>query len=475
MRCIMLKMYKILKKNKNRATGMWGSYFVGVLIECLSNSPQEFLRTIFDFSKLSIFILWTGTIFVAIIWIFYIVLDKIRVRKKVEIQFKNIIEKHTYEVLNKAGVNAYSWGYNKTICLPKTTEGWLPKDVHIVSNRFNANPLTPYNFPESHPDLEGYNNVEYKEYKKSEKIRIIEQREDNQERFAVRRIEKAMKGNVLNIQLQKTDWSQLQFSWDYLRRINSNNQSVVQPHQNETIDNYFINAINYSGQGGTPSGDFLINSFCLHLILVSNTGKVILSRISSKKENDYPSTWAATLGEQINREDFWDDNKKEIYADFVTRWVARALKEELGIQDTLTYDNANHDKTSTLNESDLEEYVDMSSLRVLSVDFEGDIYNVALTCLVQLKVDLRNLQTIKNLSIDANENTSEFRECSEEDIRKILLDYPSNQSEYHPSTYLRLLMFHLYNCGQLSTVSAFVKDSKRINRKKLSHKVSKTN
>ena len=107
----------------------------------------------------------------------------------------------------------------------------------------------------------------------------------------------------------------------------------------------------------------------------------------------------------------------------------------------------------------------MNSLRVLSVDFEGDIYNVALTCLLKLNIDANQLKLIKEIKIDSNESTNEFRECTEQDVRKILLEYPNNKNDYHPSTYLRLLMFHLYSSKQFATMSAIVKDNKKMNRK----------
>ena len=48
---------------------------------------------------------------------------------------------------------------------------------------------------------------------------------------------------------------------------------------------------------------FRLNSFCLHLIIATKKG-VVLSRIGRGKENDYPLSWAATIGEQIEFVDF---------------------------------------------------------------------------------------------------------------------------------------------------------------------------
>lgn len=195
----------------------------------------------------------------------------------------------------------------------------------------------------------------------------------------------------------------------------------------------------------------MVNSFCLHLILISRSGNAILSRISNVKSNDYPNTWAATIGEQIEREDFLDDMTGNVRNDFVVRWVKRALKEEFDI---------NEEELTDRGTNELEEYVDMDSVRVLSVDLEGDIYNFALTCSVKLKITAEQLCDIKGVIIDGNELKKEFKECSIRGARKILLEYPNNYLEYHPSTYLRLLMYHLSYERVKNTCKCFVKDSK---------------
>ena len=447
---IVLKIFKITEKWKKEVLKWWSGFFLTYIIDCFFNSSafSEPLQKFFDFSKASAWTFWVGTAIVVLIWGFNITFNKIRVSHKTEKQFTKIMKEHTFEVLNRAELSSYSWGYNKTMYIPHNYSGWKPEDVYIDlrNSKIDVN----YSFRTSNSDLQSYNDKSYEEYcDMSEKIHTIRQRGDDKERYSVQHIEKSMKGDKLEIRLQKTKWSQLQFSWDYLRRLNIHNESVTHPSENEAINSLFVKALNHEE-------NLLINSFCLHLILVSSNGKVILSKISKIKSNDYPSTWAATLGEQIEKDDFLNESNGELHSDFVIRWVKRALKEELDIDE-----NSQTEKGI----SELEEYVDMSSLRVLSVDFEGDIYNVALTCLLKLNIDANQIKSLKEIKVDNNENTNNFIECTEKEVREILLDYPNNQKEYHPSTYLRLLLFHLYSFKQSATMSAIVKDNKKKLRK----------
>lgn len=135
-----------------------------------------------------------------------------------------------------------------------------------------------------------------------------------------------------------------------------------------------------------PEQKFLINSFCLHLILEDSKGNAIISRISSNKSNDYSGTWAATIGEQLSLADFYNFRDNSIYSDFIQRWTRRALEEELDI--------SKEDET-VLGENELETFVDMDSLRILSIDMEGDIYNIALTAVVKLKLSIDELREQK--------------------------------------------------------------------------------
>ena len=113
------------------------------------------------------------------------------------------------------------------------------------------------------------------------------------------------------------------------------------------------------------TGGYFPNSFCLHLVVVTADGKVVMNRISGNKSNDYPYTLAATVGEQIELSDFnagTDYNNR-----FVDRWIKRAFYEEFGMP-----------------EDPFDRVVDADSARVLAFVEEGDIYNVSMVTVITL-------------------------------------------------------------------------------------------
>lgn len=249
----------------------------------------------------------------------------------------------------------------------------------------------------------------------------------------------------VEIELKKTDWSSLQFSWKYMRRIDLFNHEILDKPNKAAVEKKLREAFLAVG-----SEELLINSLCLHLIIETKDHKAVLSRISKSKSNDYPSTWAATIGEQISLDDFYNKSKNECYDDFVLRWTKRALLEEFDISSAEM--NGDEDEYSRL--------VEESSLHVLSVDMEADIYNVVLTAVIRLKCSLKELEACQGISMDSEENT-ELKAVDLGEIRKILLGYPGNCEEYHPSTYLRLLMFHIYRDGISETCRAICNDDKK--------------
>lgn len=87
------------------------------------------------------------------------------------------------------------------------------------------------------------------------------------------------------------------------------------------------------------------NSLCLHLVI-----ETLITEISKEKSNDYPTTKAVSIGEQLELSDFVD--QRDFQEDFVTEWTRRAVCEEFG-----------------LSENQYAEVFDERSLRVLSLDF----------------------------------------------------------------------------------------------------------
>lgn len=182
-------------------------------------------------------------------------------------------------------------------------------------------------------------------------------------------------------------------------------------------------------KSGDESDPYLPNSLCMHLLIESMDNKVVLALISESKRNDNPGTWAATLGEQLDLEDFTDGTN--YYDNFVVRWMRRAFQEEYKFDDEMYAD-----------------IVDESSLKCLSIDFESDRYNFALFCTVQLRYTFDTIyEKVKVLL--STEEASKLKGIRIDEIPEILMKYADTEKrrQYHPSTYLRLLLFYVHKYG----------------------------
>ena len=179
----------------------------------------------------------------------------------------------------------------------------------------------------------------------------------------------------------------------------------------------------------------------------SLSNKVILTLISESKRNDNPGTWAATLGEQLDQEDFTDGNN--FYDNFVVRWMRRAFQEEYKLDDSMYAD-----------------IVDESSLKCISVDFESDRYNFSLFCTVQLRYTFEAFyEKIKVLL--STEEASKLKAIPIDDIPDILMTYGDEEKrkKYHPSTYLRLLLFFVHKYGYVRAERILLKYKDAKNKK----------
>ena len=441
---------KVLNLYKNKAVGITIAYSSGVIINLITeaDSMSELLTICLDWNRPAILVMWVMVIVSILMLVLASIIASINRSQSPSAVFQKIMLMHTAPELNAFGRNDLSWGYNKNIHRSKDPMGWLPEAFAVASYVDNRE----FEYPIKNESLPDYTRKEYALFLESEKAKECIAKRNNEDRFAAMRIEPNFnkKEQKVSISLLRTDWLSLQFSWNYMRLLDGKNEPIVNKSHLGAVQQ----AIGRVFMDSEQSNDYLINSLCLHLILETSDGKAVLARISQNKKNDYPSTWAATLGEQIERRDFYDEKENRMLPDFVQRWTKRAFEEELRISD----------KDREERESELEEYVDMKSLRVLSVDFEGDIYNIALTAVVRLKMCIQQLVEHKSLWIDREEAT-EFIAVDEKQIRDILLHYPSNRHAYHPSSYLRLLMFHLYKTGTNELCRAFCEDYKALREK----------
>lgn len=112
---------------------------------------------------------------------------------------------------------------------------------------------------------------------------------------------------MLTLQLRKSSWSQCQFVW--------HNRYYGEEHAKEMQELWRYGIISEHMNSGLCVANYP-NSFCLHLIIETKDGNVVITEISREKSNDYPTTKAVSIGEQLELADFID--KKDFQEDFVT-------------------------------------------------------------------------------------------------------------------------------------------------------------
>lgn len=435
-----ISIIKITNKYKSKVLGSTISYCVGKIVNIIENSSNiyellENVKNLLNPYLISNIIMYILIIVTIVIYSLDFILKKILNAQKPSNRMKEIMKKHTADVISELSDKTYTWGYNYCIFYPISPQGWLPENF-VIGEYDNSK----YIFSKNEGSLPGYSRKNFDEYSKNNpKIDAIQRKGEDRDRFSVSHIKPNTnkKKVIIDIKLKKTSWVQLQYSWDYFRLLDNYNKPI-QKANIKPIKQELINAFENQGK------KYCLNSFCLHLIIETKKG-VVLSRIGRGKENDYPSSWAVTIGEQIEENDFNSmiNNELEYKKDFIERWVKRALEEEFGVD----------------RDEGFEDMFIADSLRVLSVDMEADIYNIALTCVITLNKSFDDFRSTVQGKMDQIENY-DLREVSLNEIIGILLKYPDNMNEYHPSTYLRLLMYYRYKKGTNALNEELVNKSK---------------
>lgn len=94
-----------------------------------------------------------------------------------------------------------------------------------------------------------------------------------------------------------------------------------------------------------------------------------------------------------------------------------------------------------LSEIQYADLFEEKSLSVLALDFEMDIYNFSLVSSIRLRQTCEEFKRVVGSTIEQKE-ISDIQEMPLEEIPYVLMRYPHNEREYHPSSYLRLLLFY---------------------------------
>ncbi len=378
--------------------------FSGIISDTHLNTFWDLLISIRPDQNLSVALMYLMLILSLAVEIGYRITAYIYHKKSESAVLAKEMKEHTDPSFEQIGFRGgYSWAADRTwIVCEDIFAGWKPDSlfVEVLEN-------TPYSFQDKYPDLL----KPYQEYMQGKEAQGILQRKNNNERVMLTNVIQNYNSQDKRIYfyLRKTDWCTNRFLWTYM-------------HDNPHFKAQKIGDI-YTGKQ-----TLLPNSLCLHLILVTADYQVVLARISNNKRNDYPSTWAATIGEQMEPTDVVD--RGNYSSDFVYKWVQRAMGEEFGIEGSM-----------------YETVLDVSSIRVLALDVEGDIYNFALATVAKLRCNFSEFVEQLQKTPDSEKELADLKAISFDEIPAILAGYPENKNEYHPSTYLRLYLCYIHRYG----------------------------
>ena len=310
----------------------------------------------------------------------------------------------------------FIWGQDRTLWVcDDIIEGYRTSQIYLESARLDGY----FRFSGEDEWLNG----RYDAFcESSERISMAERRRNNNDRFMVTGFGRnfCKTDKRIHLSLAKTVWSMNQFVWTELfpSGLKSKREAL-------------------SMIAADTTGGYFPNSFCLHLVVVTADGKVVMNRISGNKSNDYPYTLAATVGEQIELSDF---NAGTDYSNrFVDRWIKRAFYEEFGMP-----------------EDPFNRVVDADSARVLAFVEEGDIYNVSMVTVITLNYSAEDFSRYlaAALILDKEFDSLVFLDVKRipEELSRHFRMFPGSATgftngDYHPSTAMRLFLTYSHFYG----------------------------
>ncbi len=392
-------------------------YLISLVMNYLSdqdvlNGSHTVWQKMTDLNNSAVFVL---VLLIGFAFLFYVLLAIFGYytrKRNLSAEFTEIMKAHTEEIAQPAITGGLSWGLNRTLWMAPTMVLGLPSKSVMMANYDD----TPYDFA---PDLR----EDFDAFVASGYMKQIQKVGNDLPRYMLTRYGSNFdkENPLLTIQLKKTFWRHCQFVW---RRYYGEENELEKRElwRNQIVSEHLESGLRVARYP---------NSFCLHLVIETENGNVLITEISKEKVNDYPTTKAVSLGEQIELSDFVEP--KDFQQDFVKEWTRRAVCEEFGITG-----------------AQYEEEFEVNSLRVLSLDMEMDIYNFALVCTIKMRHSCEQFTKIVNTTIEQKE-ISNIIELPLSEVPSILMEYPKNKDEYHPSSYLRLLVFYLYKNGYRRT------------------------
>ncbi len=276
-------------------------------------------------------------------------------------------------------------GVEKSLTLQKCPEmerGWLPTEVEIEHKSIQ------FRMPN---DLEKTYNDYFEQFFK---------REHGEDSATVMLTEKPVAWTDRTRLLIKTKlnfYSYSQFYW----------HNVILD-----IDRYnsMINELYQSGSVSFP------HNLCMQLVVMTKDDKVLLTLRSEKVGTDR-GTWSCSIEENLKPDDLRGERKATF-----TRWMRRAIFEELGV--------SNH-------------YYTEHNLRILSVFLEANRMNISMVGLVTLDLSYEELSKI---IASLPRNDYEFTDYGSMNLQEMARELVNPSRNYHPTSRYRMLMtlLHIY-------------------------------
>lgn len=410
--CMANAIYLFLHKNLTKFILFVCAYLSNIVLSFISantHSLNDITNRLGSLSDLSILFAYLLIALLILYSIAHFVLWRYVSRTSIEARMYKYMSQYTNEVFDDLEkCTCYSWGEDRTFIICKDIfKGWSSEDIIIEKLDCDI-----YNIERSTQVGEKWKeclaDVNSTLYKLLTGVGSFGSDNDKWMLTNIRPTYSRERPNQVYIQLKKTKWSQTSFIWhDFMNNLETRKKEITLLVKDDKA--------------------MLPNSFCLHLVLVSKDDKVISTKISNYKRNDYPNKWATTLGEQIEYEDFSDG--RSIQTDFLTRWTKRAMCEEFGI-----------------GSADFECIVDKNSIKGLAINIEGDIYNFSLVCCVSMLVSYDDFRKKISTTCAKDIEFSDIDSINIDDIPIILLDN-SESDKYHPSSFIRLLLTYLHKRG----------------------------
>ena len=416
-------LYKKLYNLRSTVLEYWAIYLISVVMNYLGerevlSGEQTFWQKMLDLGNAPVFILVVLTVVMVVFYALLGISGYYTRKQEPVAAFTDLMKAHSDETAHAKIAGGLVWGKDRTLwTAPNIVIGIEPQDVRVTEYK---------------EELFEFEDKELRaacaRYEGSEEFGKTRALGNDLPRFMMTKYSSNFNKErpILSLQLRKTSWGQCQFVW----HNRYHGEEGAKERQKEWTEHIVAEHMN----SGLKVANYP-NSMCLHLIIETKDGNVLITEISREKSNDYPTTKAVSIGEQLELADFID--QKDFQEDFVTEWTRRAVCEEFG-----------------LGAGQYERVFDEKSLRVLALDLEIDIYNFTLVGVIRLRQTCEEFKRTVGSTIEQKE-ISDIQEMKPEEIPAVLMGYPGNKGEYHPSSYLRLLLFYLYKNGYRRTCKVF--------------------